>query len=353
MLDDLARIRAIDAGNLLNMVDKRADQLQAAWQLSATLALPDHYKRIERMVIAAVGNAAATAELFRSVVADTLNVPLQVCRAYDLPAFVDGQATLVILLDHRGDCEEIFSALDLADARGTKIAAITAGQSLAAYAERSGAVVWPYELPAPARCAASSHLALLVGMFQRLGLIARQDEAIQEAVRLLQDAVGVYGSESPAVKNPAKRLAGQMIGRLPLIYGAGFMAAVARHWQLAIMQNAKQFALADELPEMNHTTVAALSMLPQALRFAAVCLAAPTHDHPRVVVRQELTRRLMLGEGIVPDTVTGAGASVLAQALTTLQYGDYLSCYLAVLNEVDPMPTPALDEIAAQLKAAR
>lgn len=353
MLDDLARIRAVDAGNLLNMVDKSADQLQAAWQLSTTLALPDHYKRIERIVIAAVGDAAAAAEIFRCLVADTLNLPLQVCRTYDLPAFVDGQATLVILLDHGGDCEEIFSALDLADARGTKIAAITAGSTLAEYAERSGAALWRYDLPAPERFAVPTHLALLLGMFQRLGLIARQDEAVQESVHLLREAVSSYGSESPAIKNPAKRLAGQMINRLPLIYGAGFMAAVARHWQLAIMQNAKQFALADELPEMNHNTIGALSMLPEALRLATVCLAAPTHDHPRVVVRQELTRHLMLTEGIVPDTITGAGESTLAQALTTIQYGDYLSCYLAVLNEVDPMPTPAVDEIAQQLKAAR
>ena len=43
------------------------------------------------------------------------------------------------------------------------------------------------------------------------------------------------------------------------------------------------------------------------------------------------------------------GNSALAQALTGILLGDYLSLYLALLNGVDPTPTTIIDNLKAWL----
>lgn len=351
-LDDLAALRQIDTHNLLARIDGLPGEFEAAWAGAQSMPLPDGFRWIERIVIAGMGDAALAGDLLSALTADSLNLPVIVVRGYELPAHADGQSTLIILIDQSGGLEESFSALELADARGTKILTICQPNSpLADYAVRSGATLWPHTAPEPARMALYGHVALLLALIDRLGLVRALVEDVTEAARLMRANVAQYGASSPAVNNPTKRLAGQFVERLPLIYGAGIMAPVARRWKTQVNLNAKCPALCDELPEMNHNTLAGLDMLPA--RLATVCLAAPRLDHPRVTLRQEFTRRAFMMQGIVPDTVAGSGDSPVAQALTAMQYGEYVSYFLALLHGVDPAETPMLDEIKEKLAASR
>lgn len=352
-LDDLTRLSELDPDNMAAHISALPEHFAAAWALGAGLPLPDAFRRVSRIVIAGANEAALAGELLAALAADTCNVPVVVCRGYDPPAFADGQSTLVILIDHDGAHEQVLSALELADARGAKILAITAGGRMAEYATRSGAAVWQYDYDGPARAALGWQLGLLLAFVQRTGLLRDLGLEVEEALGVARAAVAHFGPQSPAIHNPAKRLAGQMMGRIPLIYGAGLMAVIARRWRTQINLNAKALAFADELPEMNHNTLSGLALTPEGVRLAAVCLAAPHFDHPRVAVRQNLTRQVFMMEGCVPDTVTAEGESALAQALYGIVYGDFTSYYLALGYGVDPSETPAIAEITERLSAAR
>lgn len=352
-LDDLTRLAELDPDGMAAHIGGLSEHVAAGWALGAEQALPDSYKRVSRIVIAGANEAALAGELLAALAADTCNVPIVVCRAYDLPAFADGQSTLVILIDHDGAHEQVLSALEMADARGAKVLAIAAGGQLPGYAARSGAAVWQYAYEGPARAALGWHIGLLLAFMQRTGLLRDLGSDVDEALGVARAAVASFGLQSPAVNNPAKRLAGQMMGRIPLLYGAGMMAVIARRWRTQINLNAKAPAFADELPEMNHNTLSGLALLPEGVRLAVVCLAAPHFDHPRVALRQNLTRQVFMMEGCVPDTVTAEGESALAQALYTIIYGDFVSFYLALAYGVDPSPTPAVAEITERLSAAR
>jgi hypothetical protein len=102
ILDDPEKLRALDAGGMFGSIAAAAAQVDAAWQARHALALPQNARFIDKILVAALGDAAAAAALFAALVADSLNVPIAVCRGYELPAYADGQATLVVLLDHSG-----------------------------------------------------------------------------------------------------------------------------------------------------------------------------------------------------------------------------------------------------------
>lgn len=346
-LDDITRL---DPQAMHAQIAALPDQLESAWALGQRLALPDSARRAARIVIAGLDESAIAGELLAALVADSCNIPIIVSRGYDLPAFARGPDSLIVLIDHAGDAEEIFSVLEQADAHGAARLALTSGGVLADYA---GAALWRYAHDGPGRTAFGWQLGLLLALINRLGQVSDLTADVAEAVALLRAERAPIGLESPPVQNPAKRLAGQMIDRIPLIYGAGLFFPVARRWKSQFNQTAKSPAFWDELPDMDYNTLSGLEGLPETTRLAVVCLASSRFDHPRVRLRQELTRRAFMMEGCVPDTFTARGESALAQVMHAVQFGDYVSYYLAIIREVDPTPTPLIDDLKAKLSAIR
>jgi glucose/mannose-6-phosphate isomerase len=352
-LDDLARFRELDPQGMQSHIDRLPDQLEAAWALGRTLPLPGSFKRIERIVIAAMGSSALAGEMLAALVADNCNIPILVNRGYGLPAYVDGQRTLVVGVTYSGDDEETLCALELAETRSTQMMLITGCEALAQHAEKSGLATWAYRYDGPARTALGWNVGLLLALVCRLGLVRDLSADVAEAVAIMREGVTVWGVESPVVKNPAKRLAGQLIGRVPVVHGAGILVPVARRWKAQLNENAKSVAQWEEMPELNHNTVEGLEFPPPLMaRIAVVFLQSPRFDPPRVALRFDLTQTLYLQQGLVPDTVRARGNSPLAQVMSTVQFGDYVSFYVAMACGVNPTPVPSITQLKEKLAAA-
>ena len=59
----------------------------------------------------------------------------------------------------------------------------------------------------------------------------------------------------PAALNPAKRAAGQLMGRYVVVFGSGVLAPVARRWKTQINELAKTWQQFEILPEADHNTL--------------------------------------------------------------------------------------------------
>jgi glucose/mannose-6-phosphate isomerase len=150
------------------------------------------------------------------------------------------------------------------------------------------------------------------------------------------------GPKVPTVRNAAKQLALQLEGRLPIIYGAGFLAAVANRWKTQLNENSKHWAFFEALPELNHNAVVGFG-IPQAVRYRATVLMLRSNlDHPRVQARWEVTRELLARESVAAEGIQGRGEGALAQMLSLIHFGDYVSFYLAMLNGADPTPVETI-----------
>ena len=67
---------------------------------------------------------------------------------------------------------------------------------------------------------------------------------------------GTCVPNSGICQNPAKRLAGQMVGRTITVFGSGFLEKIARRWKGQLNELAKTWAGYDVLPEACHNTIA-------------------------------------------------------------------------------------------------
>ncbi len=348
-LDDRDRFKQIDADDMLGHIDALPEQLSDAWAHGHTLALRPLRGSVRQIFICGMGGSAISGDLLAALTAETLLLPIFVNRSYTLPPHAAGPETLVIGLSHSGGTEETLSAVEQGIRRGAQTLAITTGGQLAEMVDRAGGSIISYQYPSQPRAALGWLYGLLLAALDRFGIVNLEHD-IRETVDLMRRVRDELKADVPIVHNPAKRLAGQLMGRVVVVWGAGLLEPVARRWKTQINENAKTAAYYEGLPELNHNSIVG-TIYPEdgVRRLGVVQLISRRHDHPRVQLRQDATGDLLLQEAILNDRVYAAGESRLANQLSLIQYGDYVSYYLAMSYGVDPTPIPQIVALKARM----
>jgi len=347
-LDDLNHFKSIDSQNYRRHIDGLPDQVRAGWELGQASAFPESYRTVTHVVLTGMGGSGIGGALTQALVAPKCSIPVTVLRDYGLPAFV-GPNTLVVGCSYSGDTEETLSACDQALARGARLLTITTGGQLARLAEANGAPVWQFEHDGPPRSAVGYTWMLTLAALVKLGVVADPLDNVAEAVVALRAQQESLHAESPVTRNPAKRMAGQLMDRIVAVFASDYLPPVARRWNGQIAELAKAWAQFAELPEADHNQLVG-TMYPEALvnKFMVLFLRS-AHDQPRNQRRAEVTREIYMTAGFNTDTIEATGPSPLAHMLTALHYGDYVAYYLAMCYGVDPTPIPQIDYLKDQL----
>jgi glucose/mannose-6-phosphate isomerase len=352
-LDDLQYFKQLDTLNMLGEIDNLPDQLGYAYQLGLKHPLPD-WKDFKHIVIAGMGGSAIGADLLASYSASLAPLPVSVHRDYGLPLFARGTGTLVICSSHSGNTEETLDAFEVARKAECRIIVVCTGGELANRAKENNIPVWTFDHAGQPRAAVGFSFGLLLAMFQRLGFIPDQKSAIDDALASMKKSQEHLKADIPATNNPAKRYAGQLVGRWVTIMGSGLLSTVARRWKGQINEVAKAGANFEFLPEANHNTLAG-TINPQMVLNAhtmTMFLRADS-DHPRDRLRSDLTRKAYMLEGLNTDFVDGRGTTPLAHMWTLILFGDYMAYYLAMAYGVDPTPIQALIEFKKAMADAK
>jgi glucose/mannose-6-phosphate isomerase len=350
-LNDSASFKHIDTQDMLAQIDALPDQLQKAWEIGQAFPLPE-WKNIRHVLVTGMGGSAIGADLLNAYIEPQCSVPLVVQRDYDLPAWATGPGALVIASSHSGNTEETLSGFEQATARNCTRLAIATGGELARRAAANGTTTWQFAHKGQPRAAVGFSFGLLLSVFARLGLIADPSNELVSAIQAMRAQQVHLRADVPVTQNPAKRMAGQLVGRWVTVLGSGVMAPVARRWKGQISELAKAWAQFEFLPEADHNTLAG-SLYPEEVlcQTTVLFLRAPC-DHPRNRLRIELTRETLMLDGLGTDILDAQGDTRLANLWTALHLGDYIAYYLAMMYEIDPTPIAALEKLKQDLRSA-
>jgi glucose/mannose-6-phosphate isomerase len=350
-LNDSNSFTQLDPQNMLGEIETLPGQLQSAWELGQQQPLPDSHG-VSRVVISGMGGSAIGADLLAAYIAPTCKLPVIVHRDYGLPAWAQGPETLVVASSHSGNTEETLEAFETAIQRGCRILAVCTGGELEKRAMTHDVPVWKFQHAGQPRAAVGFSFGLLLAAFARMGLVPDPEKELVEAVADMRSQQETLHAEVPVAQNPAKRMAGQLVGRWVNIYGSGSLAPVARRWKGQVNEIAKAGAGFEFLPEADHNALAGLENPAILMETMTLFLVAPS-DHPRNHLRAELTRHGFMVAGLTTDVYQARGESALAHVWTALHFGDYMAYYLAMAYGVDPTPVEALLNLKAAMKAAR
>ncbi len=359
-LDDFETFKQLDPQNMLGEIDNLPAQLEKAWQIGQTSEVFET-SEVSRVLISGMGGSAIGADLVSAYVSPTCRVPVTVHRDYGLPAWARGPETLVIASSHSGNTEETLDSFAAARKAGCRLLAICTGGELEKRALANGVPVWKFEHKGQPRAAVGFSFGLLLVAFSRLGLIETPEKMttkIVTTVEVMKKQQKSLRADVPVANNPAKRLAGQLVGRWVNVYGSGMLAPVARRWKGQVNEIAKAGAGFEVLPEADHNALAGLCNPPgiqSQTKTLFLCAPSGTTNsiHPRNRLRLDLTRQEFMLEGLNTDVYEAQGESPLAHIWTALHFGDYMAYYLAMAYGADPTPVEALVNFKAAMKAAR
>jgi glucose/mannose-6-phosphate isomerase len=350
-LDTSERFAALDPKGMLSCIRDLPWQCEDGWAKVHQLAIPETYGHVDEVVILGMGGSGIGGDLLRGLLLPECRVPIIVHRDYGLPAHV-GEHSLVIACSYSGNTEETLLGFGQAVERGARVVSVTTGGELARRSTELGVPVCRYEYETQPRAALGYSLAIPLGILEMAGLIGHQSEDVAESVAVMRAWQEEIKETVPVAENPAKMLATQLYGRLPVIYGAEHLSEVTRRWKGQFNENSKSWAVFDVLPELNHNTVAGYALPGELAELATVLMLTSEQYHPRVQLRFDITRELLQQNGFAWKVIEARGRSMLAQMLSVIGFGDYVSYYLAMLNDVDPWSIGNIDLVKRRLEAS-
>lgn len=338
---DAADFRArYDKDDCLGLIGRQVEQLVA--EVVAPVGLVA--EKVKRVLVAGMGGSALASELARGLWSDRLLWPVDICKDYALPAYVDAQ-TLVICSSYSGTSEETLAALATARAAGAQVVCVTAGGKLL---ETAQAESLPYvALPAgiQGRYGVLSGLLAWASIAEVLGVGGLVDE-LRQAAQAVAPAAKAWAPEVPLVDNEAKQLAESLLGKPVIVYAGAGLSAVAQKFKVDLNENAKHMAWWNSLPEMNHNELSGWGH-PREHGLRVVELLSDL-DHEQVKKRFEIMNRLM-SDRWAPVKVQAQGKTLAEQTVWAFMLASYASAYLATLNQVEIATLPLVDKLKKQL----
>jgi len=323
------------------------ESLQAGFDVNVWNGENDQ-RPIGNVVIAGMGGSALAAALVKVWLKAELKMPFEILRGYDIPAYV-GASTLFIASSYSGNTEETLSALEQAEKKGAQLGIIASGGQLIDIASsyKIAHVALPGNLQP--RMAVIYNLCALIGLLDNFNVVesSKLDE-IKATVDWLKSESANWVKEVKTDNNYAKQLALQAVGKTPVFYGGALTAPVAYKWKISWNENAKNLAFWNEYPEFNHNEFLGWTSHPIEKPFVVFDLVSNL-EHSQILKRFEVSDRLLSGMRPKSITINLAGDSLIEQMLWGSILADFVSVYVAILNNVDPTPVYMIEKLKHEL----
>ena len=377
LLDNPEALAAADPGGMLRATASAGAQVRESASLAAEANLSSIAEegRPRAVVVAGQGTAALSGDVLATVAGPRCPVPVLVHRSAGVPGWV-GAADVVIAVSGSGRSPEALAAADAAARRGARLVAIGPPDTeLQSVAERARAPFIPIPRRAPARASIWSLTVPVLFAARALNLVKLAEADLAEtATRLDADAERCRPSAESFV-NPAKSLALDLAGSVPVVWGSSPLAAVAaRRFADTLAANARYPVVAGALGEAGRGSVGLIDGVYGGLAEAARDIFADPEewaDNSATRLRVVLLRDggLTENDGSDPEpteleerraealqesagrravrvsVLTAEGASPLERLASLIAVPDFASIYLAMAHGLDPMAVPAVSEM--------
>ena len=315
-----------------------------------------------------MGGSGISGDVLAAVAGPASPVPIFVHRGYGLPAWV-GAADLVVAVSCSGGTEETLSATDEAIRRGVPLVGVGRADSpLGRRCELARAPMVPVAMQVGPRATLWGLATPLLVLAARLGLVdlGERDEQLEAAAVRLEQVAELCRPDRELFVNPAKSLALELAGSLPMIWGGGQVGPVAAYRMVCqLAENAKYPAVPGALPEAHHNQVVALDGMlaggsadddifrdrveddsPVRLRLVLV------DDETDETSRAEISDEVAQARGVAVTRLRTEGASAVERLASVVGLIDYASVYLALAQGIDPTPVAPIDALKKRLESA-
>jgi glucose/mannose-6-phosphate isomerase len=345
ILDNLQFLKEKDPHGALEVASYQYTQVL----FDAKVQNPEHDgRKVTNIVVTGMGGSALAAVLAKVWLRDSISIPFEVVRGYELPHYVD-EHTLVIASSYSGNTEETVATLKEAHEIGAQVCIIASGGRLEKFASEYSIAYIALPVGLQPRMAVIYNLRAIVRFFELFGFVEDKYSELESLSSWLGNESVAWGPHSPTDNNLAKQIAMSAVGKTPVFYGGALTAPVAYKWKISWNETAKNTAFWNEFPEFNHNEFMGWVSHPVEKPFAVYDLRS-SFEHPQIQKRFDISDRLLSGKRPKSTSINLSGDTLLAQLLWGSILADFASIYVAILNGVDPVPVELIERLKLELK---
>ena len=353
ILDNLTEISKLDTKDMFQMVYDWAELVEELIQQQLEIpaqAIVDQYaisydEPVTQILICGMGGSAVSGDYLQTYLNQVLSLPIIINRNYTIPKFVNDK-TLIILLSYSGNTEETISCMIAAIKKSAKIVGIGSGGKLQSFCQKYNLPFFPIPSGYQPRAAFSLLFFPLLKILSAMNLTPLDKSAIEETLSLFRQMREEFHPQNETSKNQAKQIAHKLYDRIPVIWSP--FGCVANRMKCQLNENSKILAMAEELPEFNHNHIVGWESLIKENPFIIIVFRFKT-EHPNVKLRFEITKEIVQ-EKVEVVEIFARGKDPLSQLFSATYFGDYISMYLAILNNQDPSTVDSINYLKKQLE---
>jgi len=363
-LDDPLALEAADPSGMLRQVASAAADIRTALRAVTETDLGPVVSagRPRAVVACGMGGSGIAGEVLAAVCGPRCAAQVITVHDYQLPGWV-GAADLVLAVSSSGAAEETLAVAAEAARRGCPMAAVgDPGSPLAVLAEHARAPFIPIERAGRLRASLWGLSVPLLVIAERLGLAEVTEAGFESAAAILERVSHLCRPDSESFVNPAKSIALDLDGTLPMIWGTSALAGVAAsRFASQLNEDAKYPAVHGVLPEAHHNQVVTFDgrfapwpasgpvnyaeeqpRPPVPLRLV---ILADSQEQPQVARRREASAELAGQRGIEVTELAAEGDQPLERLASLVQLTDYAAVYLGIASGLDPGPVAVIGDL--------
>jgi glucose/mannose-6-phosphate isomerase len=331
-----------DHSGMIDTIDSFDQQCRKAINAGEAFSFAPQ-QPIDKVLVCGMGGSAMAGDLALRFA----NIPILVNRSYNLPSFVN-RNTLLVAISYSGNTAETLACLNEGIKANLQILCISSGGKMQSIAQDHALPFLKVPSGYQPR-AATGYLALpllTVLLRSKLCKTLGQWDHLFAALGTIK---GKCTYSVPLESNPAKKLAQELYGHVPVIYGTvGNTDLVAMRFKTQINENAKQPAYWNAFSELNHNEILALvksNLMPNQ----HIIVLKNSSDLPENRARMEIMVSLFVEHKVPYSNIVAEGKTELAQILAQIYFADYVSYYLALANQLDPTPVELIEKFKVDL----
>ena len=321
-----------------NLVEGFTKQLQEALDIANSAVLTQK-NNIQNIIVTGLGGSGIGGTILSELVQAECPVPVIVNKDYFLPDFVNSNS-LVVISSYSGNTEETLSAMKQAISKHAQIVCITSGGEVQAIAKQHhfDTIIIPGGNP-PRSCIGYS-LVQLFKIVQFNGFVKTDLlDQVKSAIHLLEN-------EKETIKAEATTVSKTLLHKIPVIYSLGSCEGVAVRFRQQINENSKMLCWHHTLPEMNHNELVGWTEKNDSL---AVVTFRTSFDYERTIKRYELCKELFKKYSNSVTDIAAKGSSKVEQFFYLIHIGDWISCYIADLKNIDAVEVNVITHLKNEL----
>jgi glucose/mannose-6-phosphate isomerase len=302
---------------------------------------PDFYKSI---VLCGMGGSATNCDILKDLIQTVGILPCAVIKGQAMPHFVD-KHSLVIVNSISGNTEESILMMKEASDRNAEVVSISSGGRLQEACVARGHK--HIQIPNTGLPRASLPY-LIMPTLRLINPLLEHSLDIPSILRNLLEVSKTISITAPEQFNISKRIAKFIDGGFVFCFLSPSLISVGTRFKNSLNENAKVHCLSESVLEASHNEIVPFTFSSNNNNNnpfpPRVLLVKWEYDRPIVHERFKKVKNFFsqLGEHLM-EINAYSEANLINTIICSIYILDYSTIYLAILRNVDPSPTPAID----------